>query len=107
MTGLDIDEIERIKKVVNYAVCYYIGLITDEKKDEVLKLIEGIISNHISMLLNPIKIDTNLSDLFSNPNSMTILIYLHNKFHSDLPYGNPNFKERLLDQLIKSVCIFD
>ena len=54
MTGLVIDEIERIKKVVNYAVCYYIGVINDEKKDEVLKLIEGIISNHISILLNPI-----------------------------------------------------
>lgn len=32
MTGLVIEEINEIKKIVNFTVCYYIGVINDEKK---------------------------------------------------------------------------
>ena len=40
MTGLVIEEINEIKKIVNFTVCYYIGVINDEKKDEVLEEIQ-------------------------------------------------------------------
>ncbi len=107
MTGLVIEEINEIKKIVNFTVCYYIGVINDEKKDEVLALIQALTSNHISILLSPINITDYLTDLFSNNEIMAILIYFHNKFHAELPYGNPNFSDRLNQQLIKTICIFN
>ena len=85
MTGLVIEEINEIKKIVNFTVCYYIGVINDEKKDEVLALIQALTSNHISILLNPINITDYLTDLFSNNEIMAILIY----FHKNLSFTAP------------------
>ena len=104
-TGLTIEEIETVTKAVTNAIIININIIDDKEKDELITLICALASTHISIACANTELEKFSTSIFSNPNTMGKLLYLHSKINSVLPYGNTDFENRLLNHIYKSVTI--
>ena len=104
-SGLTSEEIEIVTKAVTNAIIININVIDNKEKDELITLIHDLASTHISIACGNTELEKFLTTMFSNPNTMNKLLYLHGKINSVLPYGNTEFENRLLNHIVKSVTI--